>query len=762
MVDTDDAPVPYATIAVFSYPDTSIVTGTTATAEGEFTIRMAKGTYWVKVSMLSYQDTWVGPTQIQQRPQNLGAITLRASSTQLEAVKVEAKRNQMELKLDKRVFNVGQDLASSGANASDILDNLPSVTVDVDGNVNLRGSGNVIILINGKPSSLVQSGDPQSLRQLLGSQIERIEVITNPSARYEAEGEVGIINIVMKKQEKAGLNGSFDVNAGWPHDHGAAFTLNYRKDKVNFFISNGLGYDRTPARGMGIQRFETADTSFAFRTVRDNLRGDIGNNLRGGADIYFSEKSMLTLSGAYEYSEGFRDNTITFQDLNADDSIIQTVTRLQDEEELEHEVEFDARYEKTFSEEEHKLTVDLRYSMQDDTEIADYKEFTDQPIDEEIIQQSSNTEDETRMQAQADYVHPFGNEGKFETGVRASLRTIDNTFLVEQQDKSGVFQPIDEFNNAFQFVENIYAGYAMIGEKFGALSLQAGLRGEYSDITTRLIRTNVENPRQYFNLFPSAFVGYDLNPSNTLQVSYSRRISRPSFWSLIPFLNYSNSRNIRSGNPNLNPEYTDAYELTYLRYFDQGSLLSSVYYRQTTRVIQRIAFVDSMGITRRLPLNLAVEHNMGLEFNFNYDLTDWWSVSSNLNLFRAITEGDFEGRDLSRDTYTWTARASTEITVSDIIDLQLTGRYRAPQETTQGSIQALAVMDFGASVEVLKQKGTLTFAIRDVFNSRWYVRTIDEPGFTAYTEYQRRPRQFSLAFNYRINQKSTDSKRDWR
>ncbi len=764
MVDRSGSPVPFATIAVLTPTDSTLVTGTTASEEGRFTIPLDAGIYRVRISMLSFQDATIDRVEVNQQEVDLGTITLATGSQQLEQVEVKAKRNQMELKLDKRVFNVGQDLANSGANASDILDNLPSVTVDVEGNVNLRGSGNVVILINGKPSSLVQSGDPQSLRQLLGSQIERIEVITNPSARYEAEGEVGIINIVLKKQEKAGLNGSFDVNTGWPQDHGAAFTLNYRKNKVNFFINNGISYDKTPGGGSGIQRFETADTSFAFRTQQDNLRGDWGNNLRLGADIYFNEKEVLTLSGAYEYSEGFRDNTFTFQDLDADDEVMQTVTRLQDEEELEHEVELDARYEKTFSEEDHKLTVDVRYSLQDDTELADYREFSDQPQTEEILQRSSNTEDEQRFQVQSDYVHPFGNEGKIETGVRASLRTIDNTFLVEEQDNTGTFQPIDEFNNDFQFIENIYAGYAQIGEKFGALSLQAGLRGEYSDIRTRLIRTNEENPRQYFNLFPSAFIGYELDEANTLQVSYSRRISRPSFWNLIPFLNYGNSRNIRTGNPNLNPEYTDAFELSFMRYFERGSLLSSVYYRYTTGVIQRISYVDSLGVTRRLPLNLAEEHNMGFEFNFNYDITDWWSVNSNLNLFRAITNGDFEGRDLSRDTYTWTARASTEFNVTPSIDLQCTGRYRAPQETTQGSIQSLAVMDFGASLDVLNNKGTLTFAIRDVFNSRWYIRTIDEPGFTAYREFQWRPRQFTLSFNYRLNQKQSKGKgrQGWR
>lgn len=750
VVDAAENALPYATVAIFNQ-DSSLIDGTTAGEDGGFEVKVKPGIYDVRISMISYADTVFRQLELSGQTLDMGTVKLQPGSTDLQEVQVSGERSQMQLKLDKRVFDVGKDITSTGSNASEILDNLPSVTVDVEGNISLRGSGNVMILINGKPSSMVQSGDPQSLRQLQGSMIERIEVITNPSARYDAEGEVGMINIVLKKEDKGGVNGSVDVTTGWPHDHGAAFNINYRKNWINLFLSEGISWDRNPGSGYSIQRYDLSDTSFSFTRNRDMQREDFSNNLRMGADIYFNDDDVLTLSGTYEYSKGSRNNTTIYQDLDKNDEVLQNVTRTQDEGELEHEIEVNGMFEKNFDKEDHKLNIDFRYSLDDDTEDADYLEYSDQPGDEGIVQRSYNTEDQKRLQIQADYVYPFGNEGNLEAGTKASLRNINNDFKVEERS-NGDWITLPEFDNNFLYTENIYSAYTMIGEKFGKISLQGGLRAEFTGITTELIKTNDLNERDYFNLFPSVFAGYEINKLNTIQASYSRRISRPRFWSLLPFRNYSDSRVIFAGNPDLNPEFTNSFELGYMKYLEFGSILSSVYYRHRVGVIERINTVDSTGLTRILPLNMAEEDNFGLEFNMNLNITKWWRANGNFNFYRAITSGEHEGNDLFRDTYTWRARLSTKATIAQTVDVQLSARYRAPTETTQGTREAITVMDFGASMDVLKGNGTITLNVRDLLNSRMYKGEIIEGNFYSYTEFQWRTRQLQLSFNYRINQ----------
>lgn len=756
VTDAAGNPVPYATVALYPAGDTLLLNGTSTGEKGRFFLKAGPGNYDMKISMMSYGDTLLSGLNVKNSIYRIGKVMLYPRSYNMNEVEVRGERAPMELKLDKRVYNIGKDLNNFGKNASDILDNLPSVTVDVEGNIRLRGSGNVLILINGKPSAIVNSGDPQSLRQLQGYSIERIEVITNPSARYDAEGEVGIINIVLKKEEKSGINGSFDVNTGYPHDHGAALNLNYRKNWLNLFISEGISWDRTPGRGMEYQRFSVQGKTMAYRKERTHTRGDLANNLRLGSDLYITPKDVLTLSGNYQYSYGNNSAHIEYEDLDLNDEVIRTIDRKQDEVEIEHEVEFDLDFEKQFDSKDHKWTVSGRYSLSDDTEDAGYTEVNE-TSGGTLLQRSVNVEDEVKWLLQTDYIHPFSEEGKFEAGARATLRDIVNDFTVEEE-RTGGWEVLPRFNNTFKYKENIYAAYLQAGEKFGSISLQGGLRAEYSDIKTTLVNTNEENPREYLDWFPSAFFGYEINQDNTLQLSYSRRISRPRFWSLIPFFSFSDSRDIYGGNPNLDPEYTNSFELGYLRYVPGGSLMGSIYYRYRTGVMERITTVDSAGFTRMLPVNLSTENNYGLELTGSYRFDNWWKGNASINFFRAITSGSYEGQRLFSDTYTWTGRLSNRFDIGNLVDAQVNLRYRGPRKTTQGRRKATYVTDLSFAMDVLERKGTITLSVRDLLNSRKRRYIIDEPGYYSEGEFQWRTRQILLSFNYRLNKDKHNGK----
>ncbi|MEZ5004203.1 MAG: outer membrane beta-barrel family protein [Chitinophagales bacterium] len=752
--DESESLIPYAAIALHSTNDSVLLSGTTSDLDGFFELKVNPGTYFLKISFLSYEDEYIN-VEIKDQSLALGRIILEVSSTSLEEVWVQGEKSQMELRLDKKVFNIGKDLSTAGSNGADILDKVPSVNVDLEGNITLRGSGNVRILVNGKPSGLVNSGDPQSLRQLQGNLIQSVEVITNPSAKYDAEGEVGIINIVLKEQVKKGVNGSFDFTTGYPHDHSAAANLNFRSENVNFFISEGISYRKSPGGGTSLQSYFLPDTTYAFERLYDQSRSDLSNNFRLGADFFVTSKDIITLSGLYQYSTGKNLSTTTYRDINEMNQIINTVERYQDEYENEHEVEFDLNYKKEFAKKDQEFSIDIKFNLSQDREEADYDEddlSTGTEID--VRQRSDNLEYQKMWLFQTDYAHPFGKKGVVETGFKATLRNFDNDFLVEEEVSDEVWEALDRFDNQFKYLENIYALYFLAGEQWGNFSAKAGLRMEYSDISTKLVKTNENNPRNYIDFFPSAFFGYKIKEKNTLQLSYSRRLSRPGFWSLLPFFQYADTRNYFSGNPNLNPEYTHSMELGYQRYLKNGTFLGSIYYRYKTGIIERITFLEEDGITRSIPINLSDGHDYGFEISLNYDFFDWWTATGNMNAYRSVKSGVFEGVDYGSDTYAMNFQISTKFTVAKILDLQPSFNYRSKEQTAQGIRKASYALDFGAGVEVLKGKGKLTLSVTDIFNTRrrrWISET-DE--FRIEGDFRfRQSRQVKLSFNYILDKK---------
>ena len=681
----------------------------------------------------------------------MGTILLAEDAAQLEEVEVVAEKSQMQLKLDKRVFNVGKDVSNAGGNAAEILDNLPSVEVDLEGNVSLRGSANVRILIDGKPSGLVGISGSDALRQLQGDLIERIEVITNPSARYDAEGEVGILNIVLKKGRKKGMNGSFGLTTGVPENFGASYNLNFRRNKINWFSNFGINYRNSPGGGFG--NFDFLDTGTRYDSEQDRKRKQLSGNIQLGMDWFINPQNTLTTSFLYKKAEGNNTSYITYTDYDADGNITRNEYRDENESEPSFDIEAAMTYEKQFGSKDHTLTIDAKYLENEDLESST---FENGYFDEQapyLFQNSTNQEYERNILFQTDYIKPLSKNSKVEMGLKTTLREINNDFELEEQQEDGSF--LEEIDNDLAYTENIYAAYAIYSNQHKALSYQFGLRYEYSDIETRLLNTNQNNPRTYSDFFPSIHFSYELSTSNQFQLSYSRRISRPRFWYLVPFLTFSDTRSLFSVNPDLNPEYTNSVELGYLKYFEKGSLLSSVYYRYRTGVIERVNLIvdEEEGITTRIPVNLSTQNAYGIEFSLSYEFFKWWKVNGNFNFYRAITEGEFEGRVLESDALTWSSRFNNKMTIFKDIDFQTSVRYRAPRITTQGRRLAMISVDTGFSKDILKGKGTITISAKDLFNSRKRRSETDLPNLFSYSEFQWRSRQFLAVFSYRFNQK---------
>ncbi|KIC89409.1 TonB-dependent receptor domain-containing protein [Flavihumibacter sp. ZG627] len=755
-----------ASIIIFSIADEKQVEGTLAGDSGQFTIPLPYGSYYAVIDFMGYISYRSKRFLLSKEDPiyDFGTIPLLQTAGLLDEVVVQAEKSSMQLALDKKIFNVGRDLANAGGSASDILTNIPSVSVDPEGNVKLRGSDNVRILIDGKPSGLVSIKGGSGLQQLQASMVDRVEIITNPSARYEAEGMAGIINIILKKDRKEGFNGTVELVSGTPTNLGAALNFNYRRKKMNFFINYGIAYRKQPNVGSLYQEVYANDTTFLLQQKNNGTLTGFNNNIRGGLDYYFTEKSILTGSYLYRRSKGNRLTDIRYEDyLFTKSTLTGTSKRRQEEDETEPNSEYSLSYKKSFAGKGNELIAEVKY--------LDYWENSDQTFTQSffdhngtenpskaILQKSLNDEFEKQWLFQLDYIKPIGEEGKFETGARSSFRNMVNDYIVTERDASGNFVPLPGLDNIFGYDENIHAAYGILGNKTNNISYQGGLRAEWTDVTTILRKTNETNPRDYVNLFPSAHITFELKNEHGIQLSYSRRVRRPFYNDLSPFVTFSDSRNFFSGNPDLDPEFSNVMEVGHIKSFNKGSFTSSIYYRSTKGKIDRIRIVSDEGNSVTRPENLLSEDAFGFEFTSAYSPWKWWKLDFNANFFHAAIDGTNIMQGYKANTYSWFARQTSRFMLPKNIDLQLRTNYEAPQKTAQGKRKALYYADLSASKDIFKGKGTANLNVLDLFNTRRMRSITNGPNFYSEGDFQFRRRQINFTISYRIRQEKQTGK----
>jgi outer membrane receptor protein involved in Fe transport len=573
----------------------------------------------------------------------------------------------------------------------------------------------------------------------------------------------GIINIILKKDKKRGVNGSFQVNTGWPHNHAASVNMNFRRDWVNLFVNYGIEYDQNPGGGNAFQEYRLQDTTFTTRQNRDHLRGGLSNNVRFGADFFLGEKSTLTTSFLYRYSNEENDTDLSFTDFNANGQLERYTLRNDIEIEGDENLEYAINYTRRFKREGHKLTADVQFQRNFETEDSDIVEISGPNRNEiisEQLQRVSNAEGEDRWMIQSDYIQPFGDGAKFETGFRFTLRNIDNEYLVEEQNDAGEFAELDTFTTDFSYNENVYAGYAILSKEYDRFSWQGGLRMESTDITGRLEEIDRDLAFNYTNFFPSAFLSYKLRNTNELQLSYSRRINRPRFRALNPFSSFTNNRNFRVGNPELQPEFTDSSEFGMLQNLESGTFYYGVYYRYTTDLIQRVQLEPDGIETVRTFENIGFARALGFELNVANDFTKWYRVSGNFNFFRNQVSGSYiladSTVDLGAEAITFTTRINNNFKFEGLFDGQLNINYQAPRNEAQGRRLSITSVDMGVTRDVFQKNGTLSLSVRDIFNSRKWRNITDIANYYEEGEWQwRRGPQFVVTLTYRLNQQKS-------
>lgn len=752
-------PLEYATISIMAPNDTKVIAGGITNPKGEFEVAVAPGTYDIKVEFISFKSTEFKQKNIQDDT-NLGVVNLSEDAAQLSEVVVRADKSTVEIKLDKKVYNVGQDMMVKGGTVSDVLDNVPSVSVDSEGNVSLRGSDNIRILIDGRPSQAINIAE--ALRQLPADAIDKVEVITNPSARYDAEGGSGIINIILKKGKNQGFNGTLIASTGLPETYGLSANVNYKTEKLNYFTTAGYNYRTNEGGGLTNTSYYNADGSPKgyLDEDRDTKRIRNGFNARGGVEWSITPTTFWTNAINYQKNTGEDKDLINYNNFDAAHAFTGATSRFNNADTGSENVEFTSNLIKNFNDKGHKLTADLSISRNTDDSNSI---ITASPS----FNTTLNDQVQKQVLFQTDYVLPLRKGSQFEAGYKGSFGDLENEYYVT--DENYVKDP--NKSNTLQYKENINALYAQYGLKVNKFSYLFGLRWEDTDIHVNLLDNSEFNTKKYNNLFPSAFVSYEISDQSNFTASYSKRLTRPRGRFMNPALNYSSNINIFQGNPDLDPSLTDKYDVGYIKRWEKVTFSTSAYFENTKDVFSFVRTpngdtVDGIPVILSRPINLGKEQKYGFEFTFNYTPYKWWRLNSNFNLYNVKTTGentyiDTNGatvvQNLDNQANTWFARINSKVTLPYKIDWQLNGTYNGSQKTAQGKNLDQFSMNTALSKDVMKDKATIAFNISDIFNSRimrsytYLQNDVTGESQKSYSEMQFRKRQFNLSFTYRFN-----------
>ncbi|MFT5765616.1 MAG: outer membrane receptor protein involved in Fe transport, partial [Saprospiraceae bacterium] len=593
--------ISYASISIFNN-ENELVQGSISEDNGAFEFNgLPFGELTIDIQYLGF-ITFKQSVTLDKKSKkiNLGEITMKEDHQQLEEVTVTAEKSQYNLRLDKKVFNVGQDILSRGGSANDVLDQVPLVSVDPSGTVTLRGSSQVQILINGKRSGLTMNN---ALDQIPSDNIDRVEVITNPSAAYDASGSAGIINIILKKNKHLGLNGQLRASVGSPANHILLPSLNYKGKKLNLFSNFRWRYSDYNGTYTTKQRTTQNGISTFLDQHEDEDRHDDGRSGYIGGDYNFNDQNSITL--AYFRSET-KDTDLTFLTYNLKDDAQGESNILREGNSVENRDynQLESNFTRTFKEKGRKFTIDLQYDFWNSNKAWDLLTSGDvDPSDFGTALRTNSKAGNKDFVVKSDYAHPLKNESKIEFGVKLETRIVYNDYNAEIL-KDDNWTNYNQIDNNIDYSEKIGAAYLQYQNKFKKLEYMFGLRSEYTLLDIKDDKNTFSKDSDYLNLFPSMHLSYSLSENNKVQWSYSRRINRPSLWSLFPFSEIKDFNLQEIGNPNLQPSFSNSLEISFLSVHDKLTINPAIYYRQTDKPISNFLSQDNQETFIIQPINI--------------------------------------------------------------------------------------------------------------------------------------------------------------
>lgn len=737
-------------------------------ADGAFVITaIPKGVYTFKASYVGYQTMVRDSISISEvvTEVNLGSIKMKtAKGNLLNEVTVSAPKTTMQLGIDKKVFSVDQSLVSEGGSASDLLQNVPSVQTDIDGNVSLRGSSGVRVLIDGKPSLIAGGNISQILQSIPASSIESVELITNPSAKYDAEGQSGIINIVLKRNKKLGFNGSVALTAGNRDNYNANTNLSFQNKKINLYGNYSYRYGNRLGGGFNNILYSNPNATIASANQNTDSK-DInkGHNLKAGLDYYLAEKSVISFSSGLNIRNENEKEFLAINQFQSNNTPFKLSNQVNSEAGGGNSYDFNLDFSQKFKKPKEELTVNLGYSEgdNDDDQLYVNTVYNDNgiPVNQAPeIQRTNRANFNKNYNAQLDYTLPVGKGGKIEAGIRSQVRIAESSTNAEDINQlTGLYTFNNQLSNEFNNKDQVHAGYVNYQNQINNFGYQLGLRLEDASLDTHLGSydanhnlTYTPGRVAYTRIYPSVFLTQKFTGEQQVQLSYSRRVNRPRGWDTNPFLDVSDRLAYRQGNVNLRPEDVHAFELSYSKYFDKWSLVSSAYLRRTNDVIQRIATDLGNGITLTTPQNLTRNISSGLELIGKFDFYKRWNFTANINLYQSKIVGVPQFGIAENSGFSYNANLTNNFVLPYGITMQLRGEYRSKEVTAQGTRKAMYGMDAGAKYDFMNKKASLSLNIRDVFSTRKWQQNTRVDQFTRDFSRYMQGTMANLTFSYRF------------
>jgi outer membrane receptor protein involved in Fe transport len=769
-------PLSFATVAFLNQSDRKVVAGTQTDENGAFLINnVAPGRYLLRVGYVGYQtyeraDVVVNPNT----PLSLPDIGLKISGKNvLQEVVVQGSPPDMQIGIDRKVFNVDQSLVSQGGSVTDLLSDIPSISVDADGAVSLRGSSGVRILIDGKPSAMAGSDITQVLQSLPSNSVQRVEVITNPSSKYDAEGQSGIINIVLKKNLRTGLNGSVTASAGSYRNYNGGLALNYRDSSFNYYGNYDYRKSRRLSEGTSDTRYLENNGLIDNRNEGD--RSGTGHTAKLGVDYFLNQTTTIGLSGNISIRDNQRNEDIFYRYENLAD-LNGTSSRYSRQTEDDFGYDLNLDFKKEFAKPGSELTFNAAYGRNKEDGVNTFNQIFSNPASAEDRQINDTYERGDNINLQLDYIRPINDQSKIEAGYRTTIEQDDESqSSLRFNPESGSFLPDYNVSNKFNLEEIVHAGYFNYQNKLNkTLGYQIGLRAEQAYLNTITENVNPATPESerftpgrldYFRIYPSLFLTQTFSADQQLQLSYTRRVSRPNGWQVNPFINISDPLNIRRGNPNLKPEDIHSFELGYTRNIGKTTLSSSVYYRRVNDVIQNITqrIEGSNAATISEWRNISMNESTGFEFISKSDFGEALDLTGNLNIYYNRFKGSPEFGLEARDGINWDANLASNIKITKNLSAQIRGNYVAPRVLAQGRSIGNFATDAAVRWSLLKNKGSLLLNVRDVFNQRRFGGYTQTDQFIRNFRDRRSLRMAMLTFSYRFGwqDKGKNEKDDW-
>jgi outer membrane receptor protein involved in Fe transport len=760
---TTGKPVEYASVVLLHQQDSSVVTGMYTEPDGDFTFNnLPAGNYVLRITFMGY-DKLIKPLKIVpgKPTQFAGSVRLQPAGKVLNTVEIKSEKPAFSMQIDRQVFDAGSMITAEGGTGTDVLKNIPSVDVDIDDNITLRGKS-VTIFVDGKPSPF---GDAKTALQMIpATTIDRVEVINNPSAKFDAQGGGGIINIVLKKDKAIGYNVMFNAGVATRGQLSGNTNASLRIRKFNFFANYNGRYERQTGYGYSNRQNLVTDTSGTAFFTQDsrNKNSNSGNGGRIGLDYYLDDLNTITVSQGLNVSTGNSADDIMLNYMDSHRAALRTGERHNTSDYRNPNNNTSLNFRHTTNKQNEEWTAYISYSNNKGRNNSNYNTqyaYPDGTPSTAQRQRNLGISQNQFWNIQTDYTTPVGKKGKFETGAKVTLRNNDNDYNAQLLDwDTQEYEKSPELSNTYFYKEHIYGGYLNFSHAIGNLGYQVGARVEQANLQGFSYTKDTSVNNRFLNVFPSVFLKYNLphNENQSLILNYSTRIDRPGFDQLLPYINNSDPQNIRAGNPDLKPSLTHKFETNYSRYFPNTKdyLNTGVYYSQANDDIDRISILDTAtGVTTTTPMNLATDKDWGANFTYNLHIVRGWNLTTNLNMeYSKLT-----GANISNEYVTYGVTVNSYVRLPAKINLQVNGHYRSPRVLPQGTFKAMNGVDLGIRKEMLKNNAlAIALNISDILNTQDYSSHYETEAFIQNYTRKRTTRFIRLNIRYRFGKMDPD------